>query len=102
MPPALFVDLLLNFRDSPATEGMVGGRARNVYRQFDLHHQLIYHIVHGLAEVVRFLSIQSPVEESTDVSTEQPDFDVIQFVDHGVLAMCELEMSHHRRGKNIP
>ena len=82
MPPALFDDLLLYFRDSPAIEGVVGGRSRNVYRWFNSRRQLVYCIAHGLAEVGQFLSVHSPVKRSADISAGQPELDVIQFVDH--------------------
>ena len=46
------------------------------------------------------LAIHSPVKGSTDVSARQSEFDVIHFVGHRVLAVCELEMPHSRRGRN--
>ena len=35
--------------------------------RFNSRRQLIYRIAHGLAEVVEFLSIHSPVEGFTDI-----------------------------------
>jgi len=39
------------------------------HHRLDSHRQLSYRITHGLAEVVKFLSIHSPVEGSTDIGT---------------------------------
>ena len=75
------------FRDSPAIENTVGGRTQNAYHRFNSRGQLVYRITHRLTEVVEFLSIHSPVEGSTDIGTEYPKLDVIQFVNHGVLTM---------------
>ena len=102
MPPALFDDLLLYIRDSPAMESVVGGSARNSDGWFNSRLQLIYRIAHGLTEVVQFLSVHSPVKRSTDISAGQPELDVIHLVGHRVLAVCELETSHCRRGQNVP
>jgi len=102
MPPTLFDDLPLDFRDSPAIGSMVGGGTRNVHRRFNSRRQLAYRVAHGLIEIFQFLSIHPPVEGSADVGAEQPEFDVIQFVNHRVLAMCEPGMSHRRRGDNVP
>ena len=101
MPPALFDDLFLYFRDSPAIKSMIGGRTQSVYRQSSSRCQLIYRITHGLAKVVQFLSIHSPFKGSTDVSTGQPDIDVIRFVGQRVLVTCEPGTPHHREG-NLP
>ena len=68
MPPTLLDDLLLYFHDSPAIESVVGGRARNARGWFNSRRQLTYRIAHGLAEVVQFLSVHSPIKGSTDVS----------------------------------
>ena len=69
VPSALFSDLPLYFRDSPAIENRVSGRARTICRRSDSRRQLIYRITNRLTEVVWLLSIHSPVEGSTDVST---------------------------------
>jgi len=69
VPSTLSDYLLLYFRDSPTAENMVGGRILGVYCRLDLPRQLIYRIAHGLAEIVRLLSIRSPVQGSADVST---------------------------------
>jgi len=68
--PALFDDLLLDFRHSPAIDNVVCASDQDVYRQLNSHRQLIYRIAHGIAEIVEFLSIHSPVQGSTDVGTE--------------------------------
>ena len=81
---------------------MVGGRTRNVYCLFDSHHQLIYRIAHGLAEVVQLLSIHSPVKGSTGISTGQPELDAILFVGHRVLANREFGTPQRSRGRNLP
>ena len=98
---ALFDDLLLYFRDSPVIKCTVGERARNVHHWFNSRRQLIYRVAHGLVEVVQFLSTHSPFKSSTDIGTGQSEFDVIHFVSHRVLVMCEPGTS--RRGsKNLP
>ena len=48
----------------------------------NLQRQLIYPIVQGQTELVLLFSIRPPVKRSTDTGAEQPEFDVIQFVDH--------------------
>ena len=52
VPPALFGDLPLYFRDGPAVENAVSRGSRIMHHQFDSRHQLIYRITHRLAEVV--------------------------------------------------
>jgi len=99
MPPALFNDLLLYFRDSPAIKKMVGERDRSVWYRLNSRRQLIYCIVHRLAEIIQPLSIHSPIEGFTDISTGQPELDVVLFTDHRVLVMCEPGTSHRRRRK---
>ena len=69
MPLALFDDLLLYLRDSPVIDDVVSGRIRSMHRQFNPRRQLVYRIAHGLAEVVQFLAIHSPVKGSTDIGT---------------------------------
>ena len=68
MPLALFGDLLLYFRHSPAIENKVRGRTPRAYRRFNSRRKLIYRVAHGLAEVAQFLSARSPVEGSTNIS----------------------------------
>ena len=75
----------------------VGGKTWHLHRWFNSRRQLIYRITHGLAEVVQFLPVHSPIKSSTDIGTGQPELDIILFIDHCVLAMCESRSSH--RGK---
>ena len=96
VPPTLFDDLLLYFCDSTAIDNPVSGGVRSVHCRFNSRRQLIYRIAHGFAEVVKCLPIHSPVESSTDIGTEQSEFDVILFVDHRILVMCELGTSRRR------
>ena len=70
VPPALFDDLLLYFRDSPAIGNVVSERVPGVCRRLDSRSQLVYRIAHRLAEVTKFLSIHSPVQGLTDIGTE--------------------------------
>ena len=99
MPLALFGDFLLYFRDGPAIEKKIGGRSRNVCHWFNSRLQLIYRITHRLAEVVHPLSIHSPVKGCTNIGAEQPELDVILFIDHRILPMCEpCTFRHKRRG----
>ena len=65
---------------------------------FNSHHQLIYRIDHGLTELFQPPSFHSPLEGSTDFGTEQSDFDVIQFVGHRVLTVCELHLITEEEG----
>jgi len=102
MPPAPFDDLLLYFRDSPAIKNIVGEKNRCVYCRLNSRRQLVYRIVHRLTEIVQLLPIHSPVEGFTDISTGQPELDVVLFVDHRVLTMCEPGIYHRRREENLP
>ena len=64
---------------------------------FDSRPQLIYRIAHGLVEIVQPFSIHSSVKGSTDISTGQPELDVILFVDHRVLTDRESGTSQRSR-----
>ena len=70
--------------------------------RFDPRRQLAYRLAHGLAEVVQFLPIHSPVEGSTDIGAAQPEFDVFLFIDHRILDTCEHEVHRRRIGGNAP
>ena len=89
MTPALFHDLLLYVRDGSTTGNIISGRAGGAYRQLDLHCQLVHRITHRLAKMPQFLSTRPTFEGFADVSAEQPEIDVILFVDHRVLVMCK-------------
>ena len=73
-----------------------------MYCLFDSRRQLVYRIAHGIAEVVWLFSIHSPVKGSTDISTGQPELDVILFVDHRVLTDRESGTHQRSRGGDIP
>jgi hypothetical protein len=73
-----------------------------VYLRFDSRRQLIYRIAHGLAKVVQFLSVHSPVEGFADISTGQPKLDVVLFIGQRVLVMCEHGTSRHRGEETYP
>ena len=100
VPPALFDEPPLYFRDSPAMKRMLSRRARDVYDKFNSRRQLIYRITHGFAEV-HLLSVHSPVEGSTDIDTEQPELNIVSFIDHCVLAMCEPRAFRRRKGGSV-
>lgn len=69
---------------------------------FDPRRQLLYRLAHGLSEVVQFPSIHRPVKGSTDVGAVQPEFDVSQFVNLGVLDYRETEGHCRRVGGYAP
>ena len=102
MSPALFDNLILHFRDSPAADSIVSEKVRSAHWRFNPRQQLAYRIAHRLAEVVEFLSIHSPIKGLTDTGTEQSELDVILFVDHRILVMCESGTSRRKREGNIP
>ena len=102
MPLALFGDFLFYFRDGPAIENTIGGRSRNVYHRFNSRVQFIYRTTHRLVEVVQLLSVRSPLEGSTDMGAEQPEFDVILVIGPCVLALCEPGAFRHKRGGTLP
>ena len=95
--PALFDDLVLYVRDSPAVDITMSGRTQNVYSWFHSRSQLICRIAHGLGEVIQLLSIHSPAKSLADISTGQLEVDIILFIDHCVLALYEPGTSHGRR-----
>jgi len=99
---AVFVDLLLYFRDGPTIENTIGRRVGNAYHWYNSRRQLVYRIAHRLAEIVHLLSIHSPGEGSTDLGAEQPKIDIIPFVDHCVLAVCEPDVFRRREEGNLP
>jgi len=102
VPPAVFDDLFLYFCHSPAIENMVGGRNRSVYCRSNSRRQMVYRIAHGLAKVAQFLSVHPPVEGLTDIGAGQPKFDIVLFVGHRVLVMCEPGTSRRRREGSLP
>ena len=73
-----------------------------MYHWFNSRRQLIYRITHRLAEVVHLLSIHPPVEGFADIGTEQPELDVVLFIDHRVLTMCEPGAFSRKREENLP
>ena len=100
MSLALFDDLLLHFRDSPGAENTkVRGVGMCITTNSRL--QLVYRITHGLAKVVHLLSIHSPVQGCTNIGAEQPELDVIFFVGHGILPICEPCTFRRKKGGNI-
>ena len=50
---------------------------------------MAYGIRHGTTELIQFLSVHSPIKGSTYVRTGQTKFDVVLFVGHRILAICE-------------
>jgi len=97
---AVFVDLLLYFRDGPTIENTIGRRVGNAYHRSNSRRQSFYRVTHRLVEVVHLLSIHSPGEGPTDIGAEQPEIDIIAFVNHCVLAMCEPDV-FRRRERNL-
>ena len=47
--------------------------------------QLLDRLAHGVVEVVQLLPVQSPVEDGTDFSAGQPEFDIIHPISHPIL-----------------
>jgi len=89
IPPAPFGDVPLYFCNSPVIESTVGGGMRNVYIWFGLQRQLIYRIACRLAELIQPSPVHSPVESSANICAGQSGFDVVQFVERGVLTIRE-------------
>ena len=59
--------------------------ARNARCRGNSRRQLPDCLAHGVVKLVQPLPVQSPVEDGTDFSTGQPEFDVIHLVDHRFL-----------------
>ena len=53
--------------------------------RYNSRRQLVDCLAHGVIEIVQPLPVQSPVERFTDVSTGQPEFDVVHLVGQIVL-----------------
>jgi hypothetical protein len=49
---------------------------------FNSRCQLIHSIIHGLAELARFLSVRPPVKRSADISAKYPELDTTRFINH--------------------
>jgi len=60
---------------------------------------LAYRITHRTTEFIQLLSVHPPIERSTDISTFQPELDVVQFVGHRILTTSEHGPSDCRRRK---
>ena len=73
---------------------------RNLHRWFYSRCQQTYRVVHGLAELTQFLSVQHPTKCSTDIGAKQPEFDAIHFVNHRVINRCESGADCSRRVRN--
>ena len=56
--------------------------------------QLVYRAAHRLAEVVQLLFTYPTFEGFADTRAEQSEFNVVLFVDHRVLVMCEPAIPH--------
>ena len=98
--PGQFVDLPLNFPNTPVTKSTVG-RTRSIYHQTDSRLQLIYRIAHRLAELVSPLSVRSPPKGVTDVGTQYTEVHAILFVGELILGTFEPGISHSRRGMKL-
>ena len=59
------------------------------YCWYDSRRQLSYRITHRLTQVIGFLPTHSPVEGIPNISTVQPEFDIILVIDHRILATCK-------------
>lgn len=94
--PALFGDLFLHFCDGPAIENIVGAGTRRVSRRVNSRFQLIDGIAHGPAEIVQLSFVDSPFNGAADIGARKPELNIDFFVDHRVLAMCELGMAYRR------
>ena len=96
--PGQFVDLPLYFLNTPVVKTTVVGRSRTIHLRIDSHLQPIYRVAHGLAELVRLLSVRSPLKGVTYVGAEYSEIHAILFVRQLVLTMFEPGRSHSRRG----
>ena len=101
IPPTPFDDIPLNFCNSPRIESTVGGGIRNEYMWFSSRRQLTYRIACRPTKLIQTSPIHPPVEGPTYICAGQPEFDVLQFVERGILTTCELWTVDCRRG-NVP
>ena len=102
IPPTPFDDVPLDFCNGPGIESTVGGGIRNAYLWLSSRRQLIYRIASRPVKLIQPPSIHPPVEGSTYVCAGQPEFDVVQFVERGILATCELWRVGCRTRGNVP
>ena len=89
IPPAFLNDLLLDSCHGPAIKDVVSSCTqysvcRN--RWLDSRCQLSNRFVHRLAELAHSPPVHPPIKRSTYIRTGKTEFDVVQFVDHRVLA----------------
>ena len=102
VPFALFDGLSLYLCNGPVIERILSGQVRSANRLFNSRSQSIYRIAHRLTELVQALSFHPSVERFTDIGAVQPDLDVLQFVGHRVLVICELVAHRCTTGRDIP
>jgi len=73
-----------------------------MHRWSDSRCQLLNRLARGSAEVIQLPSAHPTIKGSTHVRAGEAEFDIVPFVDHGVLGMYELGSPHCRRGGKIP
>ena len=71
----------LDIRYSPAIKNNITD-GRDACPWFNSHRHLTDRTVHGLTELVWFLSTRPSVKRPADIGAEQPKFDIIRFIHH--------------------
>ena len=64
--------------------------------------QLIYRLAYRLVEIIQSPSIHPPVKGFAYVGAGYPKLDVVDFVGHEFLIICEFGIRHRKRGGDAP
>ena len=105
IPSTLLDDFFLDSCHGSTIKGAVsGGIQYSIYhnRWLDSRRQLSNRFEHGLTELAHLPPVHSPIKRSTHIRAGQTEFDIVQFVDHRVLAICEHGAFGYGEAENVP
>ena len=105
IPSTFLDDLLLDPCHGSVIMGTVRSRIKYSVcrgRRWGSHCQLLNCIAHRLTEIAHSPSIHPSIECSTYIRACQTEFDIVQFVNHRVLAACEYRKLDPGRGRTYP
>ena len=69
---------------------------------FNSLRQLVYRLAYRLVEVIQFPSIHPPLKGFAYFGAGQPKLDVVDFVGHEFLIICEFGIRYWKRGEDAP
>lgn len=69
---------------------------------FDPRIQLVYRFAHRLTEVCQSLPVHSSIKGLADMGATEPKIDIVPFVGHEVLEICDQEAHHDRTRVHAP